>query len=75
MSIKFAASELGVKPEIGVEFPTRNKIAVCFIVVCLFSVFLVGYSTNAPTEIVQATIHITKIVDKATQQPINSKKL
>jgi hypothetical protein len=73
MSIKFAASELGVKPEIGVEFPTRNIVAVCFMIICLFSVYLVGCSTKAPTEIVQATIHITKIVDRATQRPINSK--
>jgi hypothetical protein len=67
MSIKFAASKLGVKPEIGVEFPKRNQAAVCLIIFCLISVFLVGCSTKTPTEAVQATIHITKIVHKNTQ--------
>ena len=42
------------------------------LIVCLLTVFLVGCSAKAPTEVIQATITITKIVDKATQRPISS---
>ena len=72
MSIKFAASELGVKPEMGVELLAHNKVSICLIFVYLLSVLLFGCSTKAPPEAIQATINITKIVDKASQMPINS---
>ena len=42
------------------------------LIVCLLTVFLVGCSAKAPTEVIQATINITKIVDQNTQKPIMS---
>jgi hypothetical protein len=72
MSIKFVYSGLGVKPDLGVELPARTKAAVCLIILCILSAFLVGCSTKTQTEAVQATIKITKIVDNATQRLINS---
>jgi hypothetical protein len=43
-----------------------------FVLTGLLLLIIFGCSSKAPTEIVQATIHITKIIDKATQRPINS---
>lgn len=70
-SIKFVTTELSVKPALDVNSPAHNQAAVC-IIVFLLSVLLAGCATKAPTEVVQATIIVTKIVDKNTQRPINS---
>lgn len=54
----------------------ENKSAVKNQVICiigiLLMIFLSSCSSQAPTETIQATIKIVKIVDKDTQRPIQS---
>lgn len=61
----------------------QNKVVINLIIICTISVFLIGCTTKAKVDVVQnpfeataetvqATIVITKIVDKATQQPIDT---
>jgi len=57
---------------VSIDFSAFDKVAICIIIVCLQSAFLVGGPTHATIEAVHATINITKIVDKATQRPIKS---
>lgn len=61
-----------MKPDRGVKLPKTDKVAAWLVIPCLLSAFLVSCSPATPTETVQATINITKIVDTVTKQPINS---
>ena len=70
MSINFMA--LSVKTGKSIGSPGWEKLNARFVLTGLLFVVLFGCSPKAPTEAIQATISITKIVDRATQRPINS---
>ena len=65
MSINFMA--LSVKTGKSIGSPGWEKLIARFVLTGLLFVVLFGCSPKAPTEAIQATISITKIVDRATQ--------
>jgi hypothetical protein len=61
-----------VKPDKSVESTRWHEYLIRLVIYGLIIVIASACTNRTPTEAIQATINITKIVDEATQGPINT---